>query len=344
MIHRSRSLLALTSVALLLASCESAQPATDAPPPGYSVARPVIAPTLANPPLEPAPPASTALARPTAQELLARAQADFDADPTNEDNIIWLARRLGYLARHQEAIAVLTDGLRLYDASVRLLRHRGHRYITTRRFDLAITDLAMAASLCIPAPDSDALPSDDLEPDGLPNEFDIPRSTLRFNILYHLALAQYLSGDFAAAADIWSRCLTYARRNDDMTVATLNWLNLTLRRLDRDGEANALLETITPDLCVIEDGAYLDLLLLHQSGDPDLAKRLLAPDAHSPGANPNTAPLNNATLSYGVAMWHLLQDDPNSARDILKRTVDSANPAAFGAIAADVELARLTSR
>lgn len=333
----------LVCPALALFSCQAAPP-QDAPPKGHRIARPVIAPALANPPREPAPEPAPEPARPSAQELLADARAALHADPADEDKLIWYARRLGYLARHDEAIATLTDGLRQHPGSVRILRHRGHRYITTRRFDLAIADLSTAASLCIPAPDSDALPTDELEPDGLPNELDIPRSTLRFNILYHLALAHYFAGDFTSAADAWTRCLTYARRNDDMTVATLNWLNLTLRRLDRIAEANALLDTITPELCVIEDGAYLDLLLLHKSNDAALADRLLAPDARSPGANPNTAPLNNATLAYGVAMWHLLEGRADTARDILQRTVDSANPAAFGAIAADVELARIASR
>ncbi len=341
--------LALTLCLIALTACESLPQASPTPtPPQRTIARPVVAPALANPPRDtpsaPAPSADASPARPTAQTLLDAAQRDYDANPTDETAIIWLARRLGYVGRHDDAINVLTKGLASNPGSYRILRHRGHRYITTRQFELAIADLSFAASLCIPAPDSDALPSDEVEPDGLPNELDVPRSTTRFNILYHLALAQYLSGKFDDAAKTWGRCLTYARRNDDMTVATLNWLNLTLRRLTADVEADVLIARIHPHLCVIEDGAYLDLLLLHKTDDPALADRLLAPDAHSPGANPNTAPLNNATIAYGVAMWHLLQGHTDTARDILQRTVDSANPAAFGAIAAEIELASITSR
>ncbi len=334
----------LLFLSLASTACESTTTrATDAPPTGHAIAKPIVAPGLANP-TPPNEATDAAPARPSAQALVQAAQRDYDANPNDETAIIWLARRLGYLNRHNEAIAILSRGLDANPGSFRILRHRGHRYITTRQFDLAIADLTRAASLCIPGPDSDALPADEIEPDGLPNELDVPRSTTRFNILYHLALAQYLSGKYDDAAKSWGRCLTYARRNDDMTVATLNWLNLTLRRLAADVEADFLIARIHPDLCVIEDGAYLDLLLLHKTNDPALADRLLAPDAQSPGANPNTATLNNATLAYGVAMWHLLQGRADTARDILQRTVDSANPAAFGAIAAEVELARLASR
>lgn len=345
--QHARTSATLLSLCLALFACESTPPAADAPPKGHSIARPVIAPGLAKPRPSPASapaPSPASPARPSAQDRLADARAAFDANPADEDNIIWLARRLGYVGRHDQAISVLTDGLQRHPGSIRILRHRGHRYITTRRFDLAITDLSQAASLAIPGADSDALPTDELEPDGLPNALDIPRSTIRFNILYHLALAHYLSGQFDEAASTWRRCLTYARRNDDMTVATLNWLNLTLRRLNRASEADALLSPIETALCVVEDGAYLDLLMLHKSGDADQATRLLSPDAHSQGANPNTATLNNATLAYGVAMWHLLEGNADTARDILQRTVESANPDAFGAIAAEVELSRLANR
>ena len=75
----------------------------------------------------------------------------------------------------------------------RLYRHRGHRYITIRKFDLAIADLRKASQLIAGKPD-------EIEPDGAPNKAGIPRSTLQSNIWYHLGLAQYLAGDFERGA------------------------------------------------------------------------------------------------------------------------------------------------
>jgi tetratricopeptide (TPR) repeat protein len=78
---------------------------------------------------------------------LAAAQAKYDRDPHNEDAIIWLGRRLAYLGRFNDAIAVYTNGLAIYPDSARILRHRGHRYITIRLFNLAQDDLERAAIL-----------------------------------------------------------------------------------------------------------------------------------------------------------------------------------------------------
>ena len=72
---------------------------------------------------------------------LATARRALAADPDDPDNIIWVGRRLGYLWRMSEAIAVYSEGIELHPDCARLYRHRGHRYISVRRFDDAIVDL-----------------------------------------------------------------------------------------------------------------------------------------------------------------------------------------------------------
>ncbi|MCA9299888.1 MAG: tetratricopeptide repeat protein, partial [Phycisphaerales bacterium] len=86
-----------------------------------------------------------------------------DADPSDEMATIWLGRRLAYLGRYDEAIRTFTAGLEDHPDSYRLLRHRGHRYLTTRRFDEAVADLERARGLIEGVPDA-------VEPDGAPNE------------------------------------------------------------------------------------------------------------------------------------------------------------------------------
>ena len=72
---------------------------------------------------------------------------DFDANPTEEDAIIWVGRRLAYLGQYREAIAMFTRGLNEHPKSYKLLRHRGHRFITLRRTSAALTDLGRAAQI-----------------------------------------------------------------------------------------------------------------------------------------------------------------------------------------------------
>src|SRR5215213_5684617 len=84
---------------------------------------------------------------------LAEARAEAEAHPDDVDALIWLGRRIAYLGRYREAIDVYTRGLEKHPDEPRLLRHRGHRYISIRRFDLAIADLEKAARLIAGKPD-----------------------------------------------------------------------------------------------------------------------------------------------------------------------------------------------
>ena len=78
---------------------------------------------------------------------LARAQDAYDRNPDDPENIIWLGRRTAYLWGYHEAIAIYTEGLRKHPDNYKLLRHRGHRYISVREFDKAIADMERATQL-----------------------------------------------------------------------------------------------------------------------------------------------------------------------------------------------------
>ncbi len=56
--------------------------------------------------------------------------AQHAADQPTADNIIWYARRKGYLGRYKDAIDALTIALTKFPNDARFYRHRGHRYIT----------------------------------------------------------------------------------------------------------------------------------------------------------------------------------------------------------------------
>ncbi|MBN2207215.1 MAG: tetratricopeptide repeat protein, partial [Candidatus Aminicenantes bacterium] len=161
-------------------------------------------------------------------DLYRKALADFDRNP-NEANTVWLGRRAAYLGLYREAVRVYSEGLDRFPQSFRLLRHRGHRYITLRLFDRAAADLKRAAELADSAPL-------EVEPDGIPNRARKPLSNTQFNIWYHLGLAHFLQGNFAAAVDAYRECLKWSK-NDDLLTATTDWLYMSLRRLGRDEEA-----------------------------------------------------------------------------------------------------------
>lgn len=277
--------------------------------------------SLFGKPLVSAPPTGETKTRLEAD--LAKAQADYDRDPPNVEAAIWLGRRLAYLGRFNDAIAAYTRGIDTHPNEPRLYRHRGHRYITIRKFALAVTDLRKASQLV-------AGKKDEIEPDGAPNKAGIPRSTLQSNIWYHLGLAQYLLGDFPGALASYHDGMKVSRVNDDMLVATSDWLYMTLRRLKRDAEAKQVLDPIAAKMDVIENGAYHARLLMY--------KGLRTPESV---LNLNTADdIQIATQGYGVGNWYLVNGDPTRAREIFERVTAGKAWTAFGYIAAEADLKR----
>src|SRR5687768_13964951 len=92
-------------------------------------------------------PSLSAEARQTYESKLAEARKQIEKMPNDADAMIWLGRRTAYLGEYKEAIKIFTGGIRKHPTDARMYRHRGHRYITIRCFDDAITDFEKAAKL-----------------------------------------------------------------------------------------------------------------------------------------------------------------------------------------------------
>ncbi len=274
---------------------------------------------LFPPPLEPAEQAKR-------EQLLAEARGALEADPASVEAAIGYGRRLGYLGRFREAIAAFSRAIELHPDDPRLYRHRGHRFITLRDFDAAIRDLSHAAGLVQGL-------SDEVEPDGLPNERGIPLSTRNQEIFYHLALAHYLAGDFERALPCWRECLRFSANPDSVCSATY-WLTMTLRRLGRDAEADEAVSTIRADFDIVEYHAYHRLCLMYRG---ELSLEELLADARAAG----TASVDFATVAYGVASARLDRGEREEAMELLREIRASPQWHAFGFIAAEAELARL---
>lgn len=317
-----RQLLVPLPVILLLACGEpreGAEQATISPPPPGAEAISLLGDTLYPPEL----PADVLAER---QAQLAEARAEYEADPSDVDALIWYGRRTAYLGDYREAIEIYSDGIERHPGDPRLYRHRGHRYISVRRFDAAIADLERAAELIA---DSE----DQIEPDGMPNARNIPTSTLHSNIWYHLGLAYYLKGDFENALRAYRRCMAVSL-NPDMLVATSHWLYMTLRRLDRASQAAAVLEPIHAEMDIIENVSYHRLLLMYKG---ELAAETLVEEAEAGGG------LENATLGYGLGNWHLYNGRRKLAEAAFRNILKGPQWAAFGYIAAEADLQRLES-
>jgi len=283
-------------------------------------------PVLAQTCLQRAEEVAPSLTRETRRDFetkLAEARKNAETDPS-ADNLIWLGRRIGYLGHYKDAIKVFTQGVEKFPDDARFLRHRGHRLITLRCFDLAIADLNHAAKLIKGKPDQ-------IEPDGLLNARNIPTSTLQSNVWYHLGLAHYLKGDFKAALKAY-REAEKVSTNPDMLVATTHWSYMTLRRLGREKEASRVVVAIKPDLDVIENADYYKLIRLYQG--KTTAAELLKEIGSDAGG------LSKASIGYGLGNWFLYNGQRAEAEKIFRQIILGNQWASFGHIAAEAELSR----
>ncbi len=122
--------------------------------------------------------------------------------------------------------------------------------------------------------------------------------------------------------------------NDDMKVATADWLYMTYRRLGRAEEAAGVLGPITADMRILENTAYHRRLLMYRGEIP--------PDSLLDIQDAD--PVQIATYGYGVGNWYLYEGDGERAREVFRRILEGPNWAAFGYIAAEAELAADASR
>jgi tetratricopeptide (TPR) repeat protein len=252
---------------------------------------------------------------------LAAARTEYEKDPDDADNIIWLGRRLGYVQDYRGAVEAFSEGIRKHPDDARFYRHRGHRYISIREFDRAIADLEKAAELI-------AGTGDEVEPDGAPNPAGIPVSTLHSNIWYHLGLAYYLKGDLDNALRVYEIAIAETP-NDDMRVATTHWLYMTLRLLGRDEDARAALGPIHDDMNVIESMPYHQLCLMYK-GEAETGRVLTS----------NITEAGGDSAKYGIANWHYYNGRLDDAKAGFEDMIATSGWASFGRIAAESDLAR----
>lgn len=255
---------------------------------------------------------------------LAAARKELGEHPNDPERIIWVGRRLGYLWRMQEAIDVYSEGIELYPENAALYRHRGHRYISIREFDKAISDLEKAAKLAGRADDV-------AEQDGKPNDSGTPLTTLKYNIWYHLGVAKYMTGDYFGARDAFVQDLPFCGGKDDNLVAVSYWLYITAKKMGKDQEAERYLKPITRSMKVTENFAYIRCLLLY--------KNAFTPQEFL--NDPKAKGVDKATLRYGLSQWYLHNAKREDAIKTLEEVVAGDQWPAFGYIAAEIDLKQL---
>lgn len=234
----------------------------------------------------------------------------------NPEALIWYGRRSAYLGYFQEAINLYTLGIKKHPNDSRFYRHRGHRYISTRQYDRAINDFEKAAKLIEGQ-------IDQTEPDGLPNDRNIPLSTLHGNIWYHLGLAYYLKNDMNNSLRAFSnRSVTV--KYDDNIVSGGHWLFMINSRLNKIEEANAVISEVNKDMDIIENMSYHQSCLFYK-GEIEESDMII-----------------DDVALYSLANWYIYEkNDPAKAKVYYQKLIDKGNPYSFAFIAGEADWMRL---
>jgi tetratricopeptide (TPR) repeat protein len=259
-------------------------------------------------------------ARNKMQQDLNLAIANLEKNSNGLNELIWAGRRTAYLGNYYESMDFFSKAIALHPESAEPYRHRGHRWITLRCYDKAISDLTIATDLTKGK-------TDVVELDGMPNDKNIPTSTLQSNIWYHLGLAYYLTGDYNKAVDAFKSCFEVST-NPDMFIATANWYNNSLRKAGRISEADVFLKKINPNVELIENHDYLRILKLYidkqEITDPIQFLK-------------NEAGLGAASYGYGLGVYLLFKGEKNKANLVFNHILSLKQWGAFGYIAAEAE-------
>lgn len=294
----------------LLIACKSKETEDIPPPPPNYEAISLLGDTLRSEAPSPA-----------FMERYEEKKSAFNENPDELDKLIWYGRFTAYKGDYRKAIEIYTNGLEKFPDESRLLRHRGHRYISIREFDKAIADLSEAARLIQGKENM-------TEPDGMPNAMNIPVSTMHGNIYYHLGLAYYLKQDMPNALQAYKKCLETSSNPDNVVSAT-HWIYMINRRMGRKETADRYLVNIEEDMDVIENDAYHKACLVY--------KGVLKPeDVYEPGSEDTPA---GSALKYAIGNWYYYNGDRNKAEQIFRDIVAGNDWASFGYIAAESDLA-----
>jgi tetratricopeptide (TPR) repeat protein len=236
-----------------------------------------------------------------------------------ENDFIEIGKQLVATARYKEAVDNFTMGLKKFPNSFKLLRLRGHRYLTLRKLDLAVIDLLKARGLIKSQPDS-------WEFDAKGEKTD----TYQHQIEYHLGVYYFLKKSYKEAVAAFKKSLKEAHQGNEI-VGTTDWLYNAYQRNGEKNKAEQLLSTIAPDFKADQDQAYFRRVLLY--------KGVIKPNELVDETMPiEKMSIQEVTKLYGLANWYGFQGNEQKAKELYAKIVQSTSWPAFAYLASEMEL------
>jgi tetratricopeptide (TPR) repeat protein len=236
-----------------------------------------------------------------------------------EDDYLEIGKQLAATARYKRAVQTYTEGLEKYPDSYKLLRNRGHRYITLRKLDKALNDLQHAEEL-------------------IRNEADVmeygmdgkPTATVRHQIWYHLGVYYYLVKDYGLASSSFEKALETAG-DPKNSVGASDWLYNCYQRLGETEKAKLVIQPITENYLDDKEQPYFKRIMLY--------KGILTPEQLIDiNKKPEDMTVQDITLLYGLANCHAYKGDKEKANEIYRIILKSDAWPGFAYAAAEKDI------
>ncbi len=277
---------------LALACSRKAEPVTETVPSPQAT-------SFAGKPLFSTPATATALAKSDSAINLIKAKGNL-----NEDDYVEIGKQLVATARYKEAVDNYTEGLTKNPNSYKLLRNRGHRYITLRQLDKCIADLTKAEELIRNEPD--------VMEYGLDGK---PTATVRHQIWYHIGVYNYLIGDYQKAGAAFEQAVATGGDLKNVVGAS-DWLYNCYQRQGDKVKAEAVIKPISPDADTDRENAYFKRIMLYKGviKPEELVRVTMAPDSMG---------VNEVTKMYGLANWYRYNGDLATSSMLCKTILQS---------------------
>ena len=236
-----------------------------------------------------------------------------------EDDYIEAGRLLTAVNRYHDAIDVYTKGIEKFPNSFKLLRHRGHRYMSAREFGSAIVDLRRGDNI---------LGTDDSVLEY--NQDGYATGSYKYWIWYHIGLYHFFHGDYEQGAQAFENCLSMAIDNKNRT-GSRSWLFETYQKLGDVDRARDIIAPITADFDVDQEYSYFKKIMLY--------KGILQP-GDLVDLNKVTSEWTGGDISraYGVAIWHSINDRKDEALAVYQKILETPHWNSWAYVMTDYEV------
>ena len=225
-------------------------------------------------------------------------EKQLEQDPTNVELWMQKGKALSKQSLFVEAIEAYSMGLSYNPFHALTYRHRGHRYISVRRYREAAADFELSLRL----------------------------DPTNWDSWYHLGLAYYLLGAYQRAAKAYQGCLDITTTSDAM-VAIVDWYWMTAKRLGDEEKAAQLLELVDEDTDPGENLSYKNRVLMY--------KGLIAPEKLMDWEGAEFPELEIATQGYGLSNYYYVNGQLEKSNQVLKQILSIKSFwSAFGFLAA----------